>query len=183
MTYRLMAEMTTDLICKKLNINKTTSTHIIPLPEVVSPPEFKKNRVKNMYASIARKIFRSKQTSGSINNQNRQRIICECEMVSAQDIEDALTHLYVKDLVDLRRRVRIGMGPCQGALCGYRAAGLLIKSGHADGNKATKMLIDFLEERWQGIKPVLWGDALREVEFSLWIYNGLLGINTAEREK
>jgi glycerol-3-phosphate dehydrogenase len=183
MTYRLMAEMTTDLICKKLNVNKTTSTHMIPLPEVVNPPEFKKNRVKDMYKSIARKIFRPRQTSGSINNQNKQRIICECEMVSAKDIKEALTHFYVKDLVDLRRRVRVGMGPCQGALCGYRALGLFAESGHEDGHASTKMLIDFLEERWQGIKPVLWGDTLREIEFSLWIYNGLLGINTAEREK
>ncbi|MEF1220033.1 anaerobic glycerol-3-phosphate dehydrogenase subunit A, partial [Photobacterium damselae] len=35
----------------------------------------------------------------------------------------------------------------------------------------------FLEERWKGIKPVFWGDALREGEFTYWIYEGLFGVS------
>jgi glycerol-3-phosphate dehydrogenase len=42
------------------------------------------------------------------------------------------------------------------------------------------MLHDFLEERWKGTKPVLWGDALREAEFSYWIYQGLFGAGDFE---
>ena len=30
-----------------------------------------------------------------------------------------------------------------------------------------------MEERWKGVLPVLWGDTLRETEFTYWLYNGL----------
>ncbi|MNF35836.1 Anaerobic glycerol-3-phosphate dehydrogenase subunit A [compost metagenome] len=38
------------------------------------------------------------------------------------------------------------------------------------------MLRQFLEERYKGTRPVLWGDALREAEFTYWIYEGLFGL-------
>ncbi|MNR65291.1 Anaerobic glycerol-3-phosphate dehydrogenase subunit A [compost metagenome] len=38
------------------------------------------------------------------------------------------------------------------------------------------MLRQFLEERHKGTRPVLWGDALRETEFTYWIYEGLFGL-------
>ena len=36
-------------------------------------------------------------------------------MVTAGEIEYALRELDVDNLVDLRRRTRLGMGPCQGS--------------------------------------------------------------------
>lgn len=44
--------------------------------------------------------------------------------------------------------------------------------GKADGRQACVMLRQFLEERYKGTRPVLWGDALREAEFTYWIYEG-----------
>ena len=87
----------------------------------------------------------------------------------------ARSNLYVKNLIDLRRRTRVGMGPCQGELCAYRTAALFAELDYTDGQEATRMLIDFFEERFKGVKPVLWGDALREIEFTYWIYHGLFG--------
>jgi glycerol-3-phosphate dehydrogenase len=40
-----------------------------------------------------------------------------------------------------------------------------------------------LEERWKEMKPVLWGDGLREAEFLYWIYQGLFGISAIEADK
>jgi glycerol-3-phosphate dehydrogenase len=39
---------------------------------------------------------------------------------------------------------------------------------------STQSLISsaFLNERWKGIQPVAWGDALRESEFTRWVYQG-----------
>ena len=56
-------------------------------------------------------------------------LICECELVTRSDFEQA-AHAHA-DIVapwvldDLRRDLRLGMGPCQGGFCGYRAAGHL----------------------------------------------------------
>lgn len=58
-------------------------------------------------------------------------------------------------------------------LCACRAAGLLQRF-HT--TTATQIRLDqlsaFLNERWKGIQPVAWGDALRESEFTRWVYQG-----------
>ena len=48
--------------------------------------------------------------------------------------------------------------------------------GKADYRQACVMLRQFLEERYKGTLLVLWGDALREAEFTYWIYEGLFGL-------
>mgnify|MGYP000396988142 FL=1 len=65
------------------------------------------------------------------------------------------------NLIDLRRRTRVGMGTCQGELCACRAAGLLGEA-HNCSQKAKDDLASFLNERWKGLYPVAWGEALRE---------------------
>jgi glycerol-3-phosphate dehydrogenase len=181
MTYRLMAEMATDLTCKKLKIKKRCTTHKVPLPGSEKRSSTKK-RIKQ-FTGISQSVvgstfYRHGERVYNILKREKKNygLICECEMVTAGEIEYALKNLHVKDLVDLRRRTRIGMGPCQGELCAYRAAGLFVEFGSALPDEVNRMFIDFLEERWKGIKPVLWGDSLRESEFTYWIYQGLFGL-------
>ncbi|MCE7599021.1 anaerobic glycerol-3-phosphate dehydrogenase subunit A [Vibrio fluvialis] len=176
MTYRLMAEWATDLVAEKLGNTAACETHTRPLPGSNETPKTVKKT-----ASIAKPVYesaiyrhgeRAKQFLS--DDAKSQAIICECEMVTAGEIEYAIKQLDVNNLVDLRRRTRLGMGPCQGELCSYRAASLFSEYGQVDGCQSSSLLVDFLEERWKGIKPIFWGDALREAEFSYWIYEGLL---------
>lgn len=44
-------------------------------------------------------------------------IICRCEDVSLQEIEDLIDQ-GITDPEELKRFLRIGMGPCQGRTCG-----------------------------------------------------------------
>lgn len=177
MTYRLMAEWATDLVAKKLGNTQACETHTRPLPGSNETPKAIKKT-----ASIAKPVYESaiyrhgeRATQFLSDDAKSQAIICECEMVTAGEIEYAIKQLDVNNLVDLRRRTRLGMGPCQGELCSYRAASLFSEYGQVDGCQSSELLVDFLEERWKGIKPIFWGDALREAEFSYWIYEGLLG--------
>ncbi|MGC7893881.1 anaerobic glycerol-3-phosphate dehydrogenase subunit A [Vibrio anguillarum] len=179
MTYRLMAEWATDLVAKKLGNNTPCETHTRALPGSSETPK----QVKKT-ASIAKPVYESALYRHGERAQNflsddakSQAVICECEMVTAGEIEYAIKQLDVNNLVDLRRRTRLGMGPCQGELCSYRAASLFQEYGHVSGNQSSQLLVEFLEERWKGIKPIFWGDALREAEFSYWIYEGLFGAN------
>ncbi len=181
MTYRLMAEMASDLVAKRLGVRKKCVTHKEPLPG--SEKKIRLAKPIRELAGISRSVtgstlYRHGQRVREILSRDRKSygLICECEMVTAGEIEYALTHLHVKDIVDLRRRTRIGMGPCQGELCAYRAAGLFVDFGAARADEANRMLLDFLEERWKGVRPILWGDALREMEFTYWIYQGLFGL-------
>ena len=74
------------------------------------------------------------------------------------------------------------MGPCQGALCAYRAAGFFADNSGTPGKDAEAMIREYLEERFRGVKPVLWGDALKEMEFTCWLYRGLLGLGPEEED-
>lgn len=179
MTYRMMAEWTTDLVAKKLGNTAPCITHEKPLPgsEQTKPK-------KPATASLAKPVYQSafyrhgeRAEKFLSNDKKSQAVICECEMVTCGEVEYAIKDLDVHNLVDLRRRTRIGMGPCQGELCSYRAAGLFSEFGKTSGTEASHLLEEFLEERWKGIKPVFWGDALREGEFTYWIYEGLFGVS------
>lgn len=182
MTSRLMAEWTTDLIAKKLGNTTPCTTHSDMLP---GSSELKKPIKKT--ASLAKPVYQSavyrhgeRAEQFLTSDAQRQAVICECEMVTAGEIEYAIKKLDVHNLVDLRRRTRLGMGPCQGELCTYRAASLFEQHAQLDGHEASLLLSEFLEERWKGIKPVFWGNALREAEFSYWIYEGLFGTSQLE---
>ena len=187
MTYRLMAEKTVDLACEKLGEKKKCSTHKIPLPGSEKRIS-RKLRIKD-FAGISNSVvgstfYRHGQRLHSIMTKDKKnyRVVCECEMVTEGEIEYAIKNLEVKDLVDLRRRTRIGMGPCQGGLCAYRAAGIFQEYGSELNSDTGRLLKDFLEERWKGMKPVLWGDGLREAEFLYWIYQGLFGISKIDED-
>jgi glycerol-3-phosphate dehydrogenase len=47
--------------------------------------------------------------------------------------------------------------------------------GHK-ASEATAALRDFLQERWKGIHPILYGDGLRQARLDEWIFQGLLDI-------
>ncbi len=104
-------------------------------------------------------------------------LVCECEAVTAGEVRYAVNSLTVNNLVDLRRRTRVGMGTCQGELCACRAAGLLTRFNVTTPQQSIDQLSHFLNERWKGVRPIAWGDALRESEFTSWVYQGLCGLD------
>ena len=107
MTYRLMAEMATDAVCRKLGVDKPCSTATTPLPALVE------------------------------RAYEKGSLICECENVTAGRIDQAIDRLEVSTLTDLRRRTRVGMGTCQGGLCACRAADLLAQAnGNVERERA-----------------------------------------------
>ena len=187
MTYRLMAEWTSDLVVKKLGVKKKCATHSTSLPgSEKKPVKFKVKQFTGISKSVIGSTFyrHGSRVSSILERKKRNYgLICECEMVTYGEIEYALKKLNVKDIVDLRRRTRIGMGPCQGELCSYRAAGLFAEFGAATPERANELLAEFLEERWKGIKPILWGDGLREMEFTYWIYQGLFGLGDIPKDR
>jgi hypothetical protein len=43
--------------------------------------------------------------------------------------------------------------------------------------ETNKALVDFLQERWKGVMPILWGQQLRQAQLDEGIYLGLLGLD------
>lgn len=180
MTYRLMAQWATDKICEKLNVSAkcTTAEEALPgsrqsaeqaLRSVVSLPAPIRGSAVYRHGDLANKLLSNERIDKSL--------VCECEAVTAGEVRYAVNSLTVNNLLDLRRRTRVGMGTCQGELCACRAAGLLNRLQVTTAHGSEQQLAHFLNERWKGIRPIAWGNALRESEFTSWVYQGLCGLD------
>lgn len=158
-TYRRMAEQTVDLASSRLGARRPCRTSSTSLRGARHP-----------YHRLPDRLARLDQMGPT---DASHEIVCECELVTRQEVQDALARAHTTDLDDLRRDLRLGMGPCQAAFCGYRAADLVRKTiPHAptDGG-----VIPFLEERWRGTRALAWGPMLRQLELNRRITFELLG--------
>ena len=178
MTYRLMAEEVTNLACEKLGITKQCETANIPLPGSEPKAEnkrfsFSQKAAQGRHGTLNDTIDRGDVTSDAL--------VCECEGVSVGEVRYAVTKLHVHNLINLRRRTRVGMGTCQGELCACRAAGVMCNEDAAQ--KAINDLSGFMNERWKGMQPVAWGDNLAEAQLTATIYQGLLGVDKLANER
>lgn len=178
MTYRLMAEHITDLVCRKLGVEKPCETALVPLPGSDNYAEDTYSREPDSAAGRA-KAGRFGSLSSSIVSKDNidSALVCECEQVSTAEIKYAIDYLEASNLFDLRRRTQLGMGPCQGQLCAGRAAGLLSKYCPVKRDNLAD-LARFLNERWHGVFPVAWGNTLSKIELTEWLYNGVCGLDS-----
>ncbi len=180
MTYRLMGEIATNGVCAKLGNTAACVTAQQPLPGSEEGVPSQSDLTKRYSFGQRAAIGRHGSLAARIEKDNDidNALVCECEGVTVGEIKYAVNQLHVHNLVNLRRRTRVGMGTCQGKLCSCRAASLLGELNH-DVKRAQEDLAAFLDERWKGMRPVAWGDTLREAQLTAMIYQGLCGLDTA----
>ncbi len=159
-TYRLMAEHIVDAMCDQLGKSRQCRT----AEEPIDPAGIQHYVVTHRLAE--------READRSVDP-----IICECELVSRSMFTDLLHRDPAGTLDDLRRQVRLGMGPCQGGFCSTRAAGIAHDEGVIDVERATGLLRLFLKNRWIGLWPILYGDQLRQAALDSWIYRSTLDID------
>lgn len=181
MTYRLMAEKTTDLVCKKLDKIGACTTAILPLPGSDEKAPKKRGNLHPVTIKAAQERHGSLTKEIKEHTSEDKAMVCECEHVSVSEMKYAIEKLHVNNLTNLRRRTRMGMGSCQGKLCACRAASLLCKAG-CDAQETLADLASFMNERWKGMRPVAWGSTLSEGQLTTTIYEGLCGITMSDKK-
>ncbi|HWK16467.1 MAG TPA: anaerobic glycerol-3-phosphate dehydrogenase subunit GlpA [Solirubrobacteraceae bacterium] len=159
-TFRLMAQDTVDAACRQLGPARPCTTSTERLPGSEDGEQYR----------IGERLGRREQRLSD------DQLICECEMITRRRVEDAIRRRGTSDLDDLRRLLRLGMGPCQGGFCIYRAAGILHGLDGIGTPDANAGLLDYVRERWKGVWPVLYGDQLRQARLDEWIFQGVLDI-------
>jgi glycerol-3-phosphate dehydrogenase len=159
-TYRLMAEETVDAMCRQLGDERACRTRDTPLPGSEDGEPYRLGS-----------RLRAKE-----RDLNDEQVICECELISRRRLEETMRRRGTVNLDDIRRSLRLGMGPCQGGFCIYRATGILHGVGRLDGPEAVGSLRWFLQERWKGTWPILYGDQFRQARLDDWIFQGLLDV-------
>lgn len=198
-TFRLMAETAVDKACEQLGARRPCSTATTPVPGADQGHYWVGHRLHEV---------EEKELQGEL--------VCECELVTRAMVESAARNNPTLTLDDLRRDVRLGMGPCQGGFCTYRAAGILHELAHTKRKHPThapaspdtdsawevahlqspagaasetqpashraplvvgspnRLLADFLQARWRGLTPVLWGAQLKQERLDELLYLSLL---------
>ncbi len=213
-TFRMMAEKTVDRACEHLGVARPCTTATTPVPGIEQGHYWLGHRLHEV---------EEEHLQGGL--------VCECELVTRAMLESAARRNPTVTLDDLRRDVRLGMGPCQGGFCTYRAVGILHEIGRErhepdfvlDGESNAEdwevahlqspahnsrsapianrqspipspqspflspaidrrspvsnpnlLLRDFLQERWKGVLPVLWGRQLKQERLDELIYLSLM---------
>jgi glycerol-3-phosphate dehydrogenase len=159
-TFRLMAEVAVDAVCAQLGVDRPCRTQEEPLPDSED------GRFYELGARLRAREPRPKP----------EEIICECELITRERLEQAMERRHTANLDDIRRTLRLGMGPCQGGFCIYRATGILHAVERLDSREANESVLSFLQERWKGVHPILYGDQVRQARLDDWIFQGLLGV-------
>lgn len=168
-TYRLMAEKTADMVCAKLGVHVPCRTHVERLPASISG--------KWSEPGLAARSWVEKM-------QPEDVILCECEMVSARVVDEIIQNLGEMRgrslLKTVAQRSRVGKGPCQGGFCGPRVTAHLYDSGVFDDARGLLELKHFIQRRWRGKRPVLWGVPLMQAELQEAVHCNILELELFE---
>ena len=159
-TFRLMAEDTMAVVSRHLGEERPCTTKTEPLPG---------SERQATWVLSERLEQKEKHLADD-------QLICECEMVPRWKLEEAVQRRATTNLDDIRRLLRLGMGPCQGGFCIYRATGILHGLDGLTAEQADESLLHFLRERWKGVWPILYGDQLRQARLDDWIFHGVLDV-------
>lgn len=182
--YRMMSEDAVDVISQKLGINKPCRTHLEPLPGGDSVPDAAEFSSEHGIAEHAarRLIYRHGSRAANVlelvkEEPSWRKLLCRCEPVTEAEVRFVIRHEWAHDLNDIRRRTRLGMGPCQGARCAARAAMILAEEKGEPPEAAIHYMEAFLQRRFKGKALTLAGSQLAQEEINQAIYQCLGNLN------
>ena len=163
-THRSMAEDVVNTIGQKFGINTPcTTSDTEPV-----------NKINNYWKP-------SSNYSKVENHKIFDDVICECELITKTDIEDLIDNENIHNFHDLRRRIRIGFGPCQGTFCNSRLAEIIATKNINKNLK--KSILNFWSERLKGSIKTSYGDQAKQILLSDYIYQENFGLRLEENFK
>ncbi len=172
-SYRIQSEELTDLVCDRLGNQVACRTHLEPLPggehfpstvdlaRDYQIPEPMVGRMAYRHGANTAKICELAEARPELRAP-----LCRCEQTSYAEAVYCIREENVRRLTDLRRRCRVGMGPCQGARCAGAAAALFARERDLSIQEAHRELLDFVGARFRGKRPVLDGEQMAQEELN-----------------
>ena len=186
---RRMAQDAVDLACKKLGKDSECRTHIESLPGMDSDVDvisLSKDYSISQHALERMRIRRGTDMSEILEltreHPEWKSSVCTCEPVIEAEIRYVIRNEFPHSLNDLRRRLRLGTGPCQGTFCTFKAAAILAEELELNGEDYQLEIMDFLSERWKGKRPPMRGEQLAQEELAQGIYACVGNLDQARDE-
>lgn len=157
--YRLMAEETSDVVCRKLGHQARCTTATTPLPgnESDLAPAAELARQHNITAlSVIKLQSRHGSNAAEVLDETRtSRMVCRCEPITEAELIHAARHEQVRTLADAFRRVCLAGGPCAGAACVLRASEVIGRQLGWSASQKFEAAHEFVRGEWLGRAPVL----------------------------
>ncbi len=178
-TYRLMAEELSDHVASRLGnralcvTSKEEISDTLKL-EIEDTLYFPLNRMSKKYSS------HNKELSDFLSLPRGREVLCSCEQVLRGEAEYFCHRGGVKELSDLMRRTRAGMGYCQSGACVFELLSVL--TDYSDSS-VLELYQEYQEERWKGIAPILHLGQLDQEAFKLNLTEGVYSLDSLRREK
>lgn len=174
-SYRIMAEETADLVCRKLGVKADCHTHDTPLPGGDSKPQvlaLAQDYNLDAYV-VSRLVYRHGSRATRILDDIRREptlgaLICGCEPVTEAEIRYVTRFEMARTLSDVRMRTRFSAGPCQGTNCLIGGASLLNELKNDLTEMASESLHNdlsrYLNQWWYNRAAVLDGEQFKQEE-------------------
>jgi glycerol-3-phosphate dehydrogenase len=157
--YRLMAEQTSDAVCRKLGQQATCTTATRPLPgnesDVEPPAELARRCGIPALAAIKLQTRHGSNAGKVLEEGGTGRLLCRCEPITEAELIFATRHEQVRSLADGFRRVGLAGGPCAGAACVMRAAEVIGRELGWSAAQRFDAAREFVQGSWLGRAPVL----------------------------
>ncbi len=171
--YRMMAEEMTDVICKRLKRRELCRTHLESLPGCTTEVPWRDEAKRGSFdpITVRRLMYRHGFKALEIlenarKNPELRQTLCECDQILAAEVEYCVREEWANNLSDIRRRTRLGMGPCQSSRCAKQTAqfmGTLLRWSNEQVDAEARR---FVEARWRGNLPVLYGEQAKQEEYA-----------------
>lgn len=168
-TFRLMAEKAADLVATRQGNTQGCKTNSIPLPTGEACRWTEPGAAPRYWYKA---------------NNSDDMILCECEMVPQSAIDEIVKCAPGAEeemtLEAIALRSRAGKGPCQGSFCGIRIASYLYDRGYYQDTTGLIHMRDFFNERFKGMRTIIWGQQAAQLELAEALHCGLLGLDNLE---
>ncbi|MFI5283246.1 MAG: FAD-dependent oxidoreductase [Candidatus Dormibacterales bacterium] len=178
--YRLMAEETSDAVCRKLGHQAVciTATKALPGSESDSEPATDLARRFGIPVLAAIKLqSRHGSRSGRVmDGKATTRLMCRCEPVTEAELVYATRHEQVRCLADAFRRVGVAGGPCAGASCVIRASEVIGRELGWSASQRFEAAREFVRDSWLGRAPVLGASGWAQEELAQGAMRGLMNV-------
>jgi len=179
--YRLMAEETSDAVCRKLGHQAESTTATRPLPgnesDVEPPAELAARCGISALAAMKLQSRHGTNAESVVDEGGTSRILCRCEPVTEAELVYAARREQVRTLADAFRRVGVAAGPCAGAACILRAAEVVGRELGWSASQRFDAAREFVRGAWLGRAPVLNHAGWGQEELAQGAMRGLMGFD------
>jgi glycerol-3-phosphate dehydrogenase len=176
--YRLMAEQTSDAVCRKLGHQSPCTTATTPLPGNESEMEPAADLARRCgipaLAAVKLQSRHGSRAEKVMDGGRSGRLVCRCEPMTEAELAYSARHEQVRSLADAFRRVGLAAGPCAGAACVVRAAEVIGAELGWSASQRFAAAREFVRGAWLGRAPVLGRAGWAQEELAQGAMRGLL---------